>query len=140
VKLTNERLLLLYRCLLEIISIMELEGGIENIFFCGKSSKWSVPNTLLVVVKDENVKCNRFYEELQSANGNGSAYLSGCPQNPWGQAWKPYQFSYRVITDIVFKGRVLSELISDRWEYRTSETVIDIYDEMMRIYRISAFV
>lgn len=144
--LPPQKLLLLYECLGEISEILEFSReDVINCFFCGVSSKWGLPNTLLVVIK--NNCTNRFQNEMNTIDGcGGSAYVDKLVSKRagvWDSANRKYQFRYRVMFESIFNGassyNVIfdHEWVNDNDPYRGG---LPILEDMQRLDELAAFI
>lgn len=117
---------------------------VVNVFYCGTAAKWHIPNTLLVVIKDDDT--NRYADEMNTIDGcRGAGYLSTLLQKGsiWSSANRPYQFRYRVIFEKVFNSAATYNVIFDHdWvnENDPYRGGLSILQEIQRIEELVAFV
>jgi len=140
--LDYEKLLILYECVMEACRIQEIcEVEIMRVFYCGKNSKWGIPNTLLIIVNDKDVKNNRFYSEMsEPRGGSSSAYLERyVTRNPWNASNRKYQFTYRFFTDKFFNSSTIENIIDDRWQFQNLNEIVDISKDITKIYSLKVF-
>lgn len=144
--LPPEKILLLHEMLQETSDILEfpIEDTV-NCFYCGVGMKWGLPNTLLIVIKDDDT--NRFHNEMSTTDGaGGSAYLDSRVDKRIG-VWNPpnrkYQFRYRVIFERVFNGVASYNVIFDHDWVNDNDPYkggLSIIHEIIQLQDLIAFI
>jgi hypothetical protein len=123
----------------DALSILELDDvKVQKVFFCGKTIKFGIPNTLLISVNDDDVMRNRFYSDMRGGIASGGSYVGG-PYMSWSDCPIQNRYWYNVITSATFNFHSLSKVIDERWEYRTLETMVDIYKDMIKVHNLAVF-
>ena len=144
--LTNEKLITLYKCLLETCEILEFSiENVINVFNLDKSTSVCY-NHLLIVIKDDDT--HSFMKEMNTiAGATGISFIGRKNKNnAWNKdnnAWnKDNIFTYRVIFESVFNSVVSYHVIFDRDiddnpDYHSDFSIIQ---EMIRLNELMAFV
>lgn len=122
----------------EISNILEFKiDDIKNIYHCGISKKWAIPNTFLIVVFD--LVGNRFFEEMTTVCGaTGSAHINQNP-NPWGKFNKHNTFQYKVITQTVFNNFKWVDLMEPYWKCMQKDTTQLDLNKIKRYFNMIIF-
>lgn len=144
-KISNEQMITLYECLKDCRSILSFRDPLK-VFYCGTRLKWSTPNCLLIVVKDDAT--NRYNEEMNSDIGCcGNSYIDSRWDKrhpPWSPPNKPYTYNYKVITDKTYEAIKddWNKLADESWLYSGNSDYIpgiDITESIHRIWKLRSF-
>lgn len=140
--LSIEHQLILYECVVEAARICEF-NSFNKVFFCGKRTKFNVPNALLIVINED--LNNRFYAEMNNSGGRcGGAYLDKYrPNGAWAPNYRHNHFHYKVITDKVYYGlnNNWAKLADCSWSQTNNPYIpgIDITNTIQRYHNLKAF-
>lgn len=141
--LPNEQILILHECLLELSIMLRFSlEDVKKVFYCGVSQKWYIPNSLLVVIKDDD--SNWYTKEMSDVKGcYGSGYLPNrIVGSPWTRINKPYHFVYSVIFERVYDKSYWFDLLPPHCLYpgNTYSLGLPVLDEMKRLEVLAAFI
>lgn len=112
---------------------------IAKIIYFGKSLKYYIPNTLLIVTNQENSK----FVNYENTHTTYSNCLSKAVGNIWDKSNLEYWWASILIHTSIYNNFPLKEIVSEKWIYDTNPFKegfeLDL-DFLNRIGKLSAFI